>query len=122
MVDYNIIISPIMPFKALNNFRVLDPYQIAVDNNIALDSSMPDHRILAVDLTSNSLPPHKGCNSSDSSGPASKIQFKTMPEDYMLDPNIIDRIEALVIELEHNTCSNLNTCRLNKVYEEFALS
>ena len=95
VVDY--IISPIMSFKALNNFRVLDPYQIAVDNNIAVDSSMPDHRILVVDLILNSLPPHRGYNSSNSSGPASKIQFKTMPEDYMLDPNVIDRIETLVI-------------------------
>lgn len=44
VVDY--IISPVKSFKALSNFRVLDPYQVVTDNNIALDSPMPDHRIL----------------------------------------------------------------------------
>ena len=87
-----------------------------IDNSIALDSSIPDHRILAVDLKMNSLPPHSPV---DRGEPAAKLQFKTMPEDYLLDPTVVDRIEALTAELENSTCTNLSTSNLNKVYEEF---
>ena len=117
VVDY--IISPIKSFRALSNFRVLDPYQIAIDNNIALDSSMPDHRILAVDLALNSLSSRKGIKSSNSNGTTNKIKIKAMPEDYLRDPSTVERIEALAVELEHNTHTKSDASHLNKIYQEF---
>ena len=48
-----------------------------------------------------------------------KIQIKTMPEDHLLDPMVVDRIEALIAELENNTCTNLSTSNLDTVYEKF---
>ena len=94
VVDY--IITPIKPFRALNNFRVIDPYQVAVENSIALDSSMPDHRIISVDVALNSLLPHnlKGCNpyTKGTSADETKVKIKTMPENYLLDPTISCRL------------------------------
>ena len=98
-------------------------YQIVTDNNIAIDSSMPDHRILTVDFALSSMLPLKGHNPSNIRGSADKIEIKSMPEDYMLDPNKIQRLEALIMELECNTPTNSNpnpdACTLYSVYEEF---
>ena len=42
-----------------------------------------------------------------------------MLENYLLDPTIIDRLEALAAELDENTHTTSETSCLNKVYEEF---
>ena len=84
---------------------------------------MPDHRVISVDVALNSLLPHnlKGCNpyTKGTSADETKIKIKTMPENYLLDPTIIDRLEALAAELDENTHTTSEISCLNKVYEEF---
>jgi hypothetical protein len=89
---------------------------VAIDNNIALDTSIPDHRILAMDLILNSLPRRSPVNKGKQTD---KILIKNMPDNHLLDSTIVDRIEALTTELENSTHINLSTSYLNKVYEEF---
>ena len=114
VVDY--IISPIKSFKALSNFRVIDPFQVVTENSIALDSSMPDHRILTVNFTLNNLPSH---SHRGRKGPAKSVKIKTMPEDYMLNPNTLDKLNSLARELNCSTFSPPEAFNLNKVYDEF---
>ena len=94
VVDY--IITPVKSFNSFHNFKVLDPFQVATEGNIDIDSSMPDHRILAVQLALNRTPPYRYSYSKG------KKSVKRMPENFMLDPGTVDRLEALVDMLESN--------------------
>lgn len=85
VVDY--IISPVESFKALQvTLELLIHAKIVTDNNMPLDSSMPDHRILTVNLTLNGLPSntHRRVRAPE--------KIKTTLEDYMLDSSTLDRL------------------------------
>ena len=66
--------------------------RVATESNIDIDSSMSDHRILTVNLVLNGTRPHRGSNSK---GPADKTSIKRMPEEFMLDTDTVDRLDAL---------------------------
>ena len=112
VVDY--VISPIKTFNTLSNFRVLDVQQTAMDRKIPIDSSVPDHRLVIVDMALNNH--HQHCTT-----PTTKSQFKTMPTDYLLDPAITDKIESLAMKLENppHPDSDLDESHLNNIYQEF---
>ena len=98
VVDY--IISPVESFKALQvTLELLIHAKIVTDNNMPLDSSMPDHRILTVNLTLNGLPSntHRRVRAPE--------KIKTTLEDYMLDSSTLDRLDTLVRELKCSTSS-----------------
>ena len=69
--------------------------------------------------------PSKEHNPNNIRGSTDKIEIKSIPEDYMLDPNKIQRLEALIMELECNTPTNSNpnpdACSLDCIYEEFCM-
>lgn len=115
-MDY--IISPIKSFKRLSRFRVHDPYQIITDNKIPIDSSVPDHKLLTVEIT---LPPdqrHITTNSSTAKIPKKKV-IKFMPEDYMLNQDPLDRLETLAAKLENDMHSHPLEVNIDTVYEDF---
>ena len=114
VVDY--IITPVKSFSSLHNFKVLDPFQVATESNIVIDSSMPDHRILAVHLALNKARPYRY---SPSNGMPAKKSIKRMPENFMLDPGTVDRLESLADMLDSNDPLLAGNCEIDDVYNEF---
>lgn len=118
VVDY--IISPIKSFRRLSSFKVHDPHKIITDNNIPIDSSVPDHKLLTVEVA---IPLTQGFGSTNSRSSTAKMPtkkiVKLMPEDYMLNQDPLDSLEALASKLENGILSPSQEVNLNAIYEDF---
>ena len=67
---------------------------------------------MTVNFVLNGTHPHRG---STSKGPAAKTSIKRMPENFMLDPDTVDRLHALSNKLELNTPLSSSAFDVNEV-------
>ena len=104
VVDYNI--TPIKSFSKLSNFKVLDPLLIASNNNINIDSSFPDHRIISVEFGIDSRLCHERKKHT-------KTNIKVMPSTYMLNEIPVQNFEKLADSLAEPACN------IDGIYREF---
>ena len=74
-------------FISFKNFRVQDPLQIINEHAIAIDSSIPDHRILTTELVG-------GPVTYDRKRSMHKKVNITVPADFMSDASPVQEIEG----------------------------
>ena len=107
VVDYMLV--PTKCFSSFKNFKVHDPLSITDEGRIAIDSSIPDHRILTTELDSetlryNSKPPM-----------TKKVTIKKIPADFMSSTRPVRELDVLASQLElDDSASNLD-----EVYDGF---
>ena len=80
---------------------------MASDSNISIDSSLPDHRILCVDLK---LDVHFDHGKEKQT----KMKIRTMPDNYMLNEEPIRKLEELTDSLAKIGASH----EVDKIYGE----
>ena len=90
VVDYNI--APIKSFHKLSKFKIIDPLLVASNNNISIDSTLHDHRILCVHLKLNVCFDH-------GKEKQTKTKISIMPDNYMQNTEPIRKLEELTDSL-----------------------
>ena len=109
VVDYNIL--PTKSYKRVSNFKVRDPLLIVTQNSINIDSSLPDHRFISVDLDI------KASLKRDSNKPAG-TNIKIMPNNYMQEEFPVQGLELLTNLLQGKSPTMLEG-NIDEVYKEF---
>ena len=107
VVDY--ILVPTKSFNSFKNFRVQDPLHIINEHGIAIDSSIPDHRILTAELVGGPLRYDRKPSM------PKKVNIKTVPADFMNDASPVQELEGIVNQLELDK-TNIS---LDEVYKNF---
>ena len=108
VVDY--MICPTKSFDSFEKFRVVDPMEVIIENNLAIDSKVPDHRLITVDI---SMEVTRSNKRSVSTG-----AVKRMPENYMHDQKILERLQQLGHEMSGKDTSR-SVASLDDMYGEF---
>ena len=106
VVDYSI--AHTKSFHKLSNFKVIDPLLVGSNNNINIDSSLPDHRIHCVDLKLDAHLDH-------GKEKRTKTEIKTMLDNYMLNEEPIRKLE----ELAHSLTEVGSTHDVDRIYSDF---
>ena len=91
----------------------MTPFEVATNYGIDVDSAIPDHRILTIDLK---IDVHSISNTFEL---PKKQSIKVMPENYMLNQDPINKLEALARSIEHSMLSHTQAVNINTVYEDF---
>lgn len=109
VVDYNIV--PTKSYRRTSNFNIHDPLSIVTQNNINIDSSLPDHRIISVEFDIEASLERENFE------PAStKVKF--MPSNYMQDETLVQKLETLTNLLRDRSLTT-PVGNIDEIYNEF---
>ena len=106
VVDY--YITPNTALEQFENFQVHDILDIINSKNILIDSTIPDHRLLTVEIKQSFTPPKSvSCNQ--------PVTIKKIPPGFMQDEEVIEDLGALAAQFSLDT-SHID---INQVYDSF---
>ena len=92
VVDYCLV--PLQHFSAFSEFHVVDIHEFVHSKNIAVDSKIPDHRLIAWKVTFNNALPDNHLKTSN------QITTKRIPQDYFEDPKVHKQLSHLAAQLD----------------------
>lgn len=93
-MDY--YITPNTALEQFENFQVHDILDIINSKNILIDSTIPDHRLLTVEIKQTFTPPKSvSCNQ--------PVAIKKIPPGFMQDEEVIEDLGALAAQFSLDT-------------------